>query len=101
MQYYIDINATAPPFTLNPCTFVPSAVAGKTLLCRESDGASMVVEPDGSQVRWIEPGADNFDSLYTQGTVLSGHLVFRSAAGPNAPTPPQVLGVPRAYRMFL
>ena len=49
----------------------------------------MVVEPDGSQTRWIDAGADNFDSEWTRGDVMSGFLVYRSNGG-----------IPRAFRMI-
>ncbi len=92
MSYYIDPNVMAPPFVYHPCTFVASRTAGKTLLCRE-DGYSMVVEPDGSQVRWEAPADPNFDSPWTQADALGDMLMFRSAAGTNP-------GVPRGYRMI-
>ena len=99
--YYIDMLKNDPIPVFVPCTFVPSKVPGKTLITRESDNASMVIEPDGSQVRWIAPGADNYDSPWTQADVLSGFAVFRSAAGSNAPPehPEQILGVPHPFRM--
>lgn len=81
IHYYIDMSKSDPIPVFLPCTFVPSAAAGKELLTREGDGASMVIEPDGSQTRWMPPGDPNFDSPWTQGTPLSGFLMFRSNAG--------------------
>lgn len=89
-MYFIDLKF---PDVVVPCTFVASVIPGKTLLVRE-DGSSMVVEPDGSQSRWVPAGDPNFDSPWTQGTPLSGFLVFRSSGGPTLP------GVPRAFRMI-
>jgi hypothetical protein len=92
MAYRIDLNA---PSVLVPCTFVPSSVPGKTL-CVNEDGGTLVVLPDGTQ----RPGPDepanspNWDSPWTQATVLSGFLVYRSPSGPNT-------GVPRGYRMVV
>lgn len=89
-MYYIDLKV---PDTLVPCTFTASTTApGHALIVRE-DGASMVVEPDGSQTRWMPAGDPNFDSPWTQGTVLSGFLVYRSSN-------PQTKGTPRGYRMI-
>lgn len=88
MTYRIDLNA---PTVLVPCTFVPSIVAGKTL-CVNEDGSSVVVEPDGSQSRTEPAGSPNFDSAWTQATVLGDLLVYRSAN-------PTTLGTPRAYRI--
>lgn len=103
-MYFVDMN-TAPNVVpvFVPCTFKPSiANAGKTLVCREGDGACMVVEPDGSQTRWCIPGADpGYDTAYTWADAIAGYVVFRSGAGANAPHdhPEQILGVPHAYRM--
>lgn len=99
--YYLDLDQPLTSHSPIPCTYVPSVNPGKTLLVRESDGASMCVEPDGSQVRWIAAGASNFDSAWTQFDALSGFAVFRSAAGavPPPPTPAEILGVPRMYKM--
>ena len=90
-MYYVDLTA---PNIFIPCTFVASKAAGKTLLCRESDGFSMVVEPDGSQTRWEAPGTDGYDSAWTQATILSGFIVFRSASD----GPPPTKGVVRQWR---
>ncbi len=90
MSYAIDLHA---PDVLMPCSFVASVQAGKTLHIRE-DGASMVVEPDGSQTRWIPAGQENWDSPWTRGDVMSGFHIYRSAAG-------NVQGVPRGYRMIV
>lgn len=87
-MYYIAL--TDPTNTPVPCTFVPSIEQGKTLTINES-GQSMVVEPDGSQSRWIDPSDPNFDSEWTRGTPLSGFIVYRST-----PT-----GIPRAFRMIV
>lgn len=89
-MYRIDLNF---PTAVIPCSFVPSREPGKTL-CLDERGRSMVVEPNGTQVRWIDPGQDNWDSEWTRGTVLSGFLVYRSASGDDP-------GVPRAYRMIV
>ncbi len=83
MSYRIDLNS---PALLVPCTFVPSREIGKTL-CVNEDGSSLVVEPNGTQVRTVTAGADNWDSEWTRGTLLSGFLVYRSSGG-----------VPRAYK---
>lgn len=92
MSYYIDLKAPETPIA---CTYEASVAApGKTLLVNEQQ-ESMVVEPDGTQVRWM-PRTDpegRFDSAYTQGTELSGFLMFRSASGDNK-------GTPRAIRMI-
>lgn len=79
----ITIPGTVPV----PCKFVPSKVAGKTL-CLNEDDASIVVEPNGSQVRTVPAGADNWDSEWTQAEILDGFLVYRSSGG-----------VPRMYKM--
>ncbi len=93
MSYSVDVQL--PHVALVPCAFVPSANApGKTLMCRESDGASAVVEPNGTQVRWVLPSDPNFDSPWTQGLVMSGFLVYRSST-------PTDSGVPRGYRMIV
>jgi hypothetical protein len=87
--YRIDLNS---PATLVPCTFVPSTAApGKTLSVNE-DGSTIVVEPDGSQTRTVPPGDPNWDSPWTQATVIDGFLVYRSATE-------RTLGVPRGYKM--
>lgn len=91
MPYRIDLNVN--PVVLVPCTFVPSTVDPSKTLSVNEDGSSIVVEPDGSQVRTMPAGDPNFDSAYTQGTLLSGLLVYRSASGDN-------LGVPRAYKVI-
>ena len=88
-MYRIDLTA---PSVLVPCAFVASSAAGK-MLCVNEDGSALVVEPDGSQTRTVPAGDPNFDSPWTQGTVLSGFLVYRSA---NEHT----TGIPRAYRMI-
>ena len=90
MSYAIDLHS---PDVLMPCSFVASVQAGKTLHVRE-DGFSMVVEPDGSQTRWMPPGDPNWDSPWTRGDVMAGFHVYRSANGPNP-------GVPRGYRMIV
>jgi hypothetical protein len=71
---------------------VPSAENGKTL-CVNEDGQSLVIEPDGTQIRTMPPGDPNFDSAYTQGILSSGFLVYRSASGAD-------LGKPRAYKVI-
>lgn len=91
MSYRIDLTK---PDVLVACTFPASVAApGKTLSVNE-DGSSIVVEPDGSQVRSVPAGDPNWDSPWTQATVLSGFLVYRSAAGATH-------GVPRGYRMIV
>ena len=89
MTYRIDLNA---PSVLVPCAFVASSAPGK-MLCVNEDGSALVVEPDGSQTRTVPAGDPNFDSPWTQGTVLNGFLVYRSSN-------PQTQGTPRAYRMI-
>lgn len=89
MSYRIDLNF---PTVLVPCTFVPSAEIGKTL-CVNEDGQSLVIEPDGTQVRTMPPGDPNYDSPYTRGVLSDGFLVYRSASGEN-------LGQPRAYKVI-
>jgi hypothetical protein len=91
MTYRIDLQL--PTVALVPCTFVPSSVAGKTL-CVNVDGSSLVVEPNGAQVRTVAAGAENWDSLWTQAIVHGDLLVYQS---PNGTDP----GIPRAYRMVL
>lgn len=98
MNYYLDLDQPLTSHSPIPCTFVPSVEVGKTLLCRESDGACMVVEPDGTQTRWELPGTDGYDSPYTRATALGGFLVFRSAAPAGTP-PPEDKGVSRMYKM--
>lgn len=89
-MYRIDLTL---PETVVPCTYEASIAAPGKTLCVDEQGRSMVVEPDGTQTRWIPRGDPAFDSPYTWGTELSGFLVYRSANGPD-------LGVPRAYRMI-
>lgn len=91
MSYRIDLKA---PDVLVACSFVPSTAAPGKTLCVNEDGASIVVEPDGSQVRTVPAGDGNWDSPWTQATIISGFLVYRSAAGTNP-------GVPRGYRMVV
>lgn len=91
MSYRIDLNA---PATLVPCTFVPSVAAPGKTLCVNEDGTSVVVLPDGSQRVPSEPPGPNWDSPWTQATVLSGFLVYRSAAGADP-------GKSRGYRMIV
>lgn len=91
MTYRIDLGT---PSVTTPCTFAPSAAAPGKTLCINEDGSSMVVEPDGSQVRNIPAGDPNWDSPWTQGTVYGDLIVFRSA---NTNT----LGVPRTYKMVV
>jgi hypothetical protein len=88
-MYRIDLQVLA--VVLVPCSFVPSMAPGK-MLCVNEDGSSLVVEPDGSQVRTVPAGDPNFDTAYTQADVCGDLLVYRSASGSNR-------GVPRAYRM--
>ncbi len=96
-MYRIDLDS---PARVIPCSFVASArVPGKTL-CVNENGHTIVVLPNGLERANDEPPGDDWDSPYTQATVVDGFLVYRSAAGPSAPTPPEVLGVPRAYRML-
>ncbi len=93
MSYRIDLTA---PTVLISCTFVPSTAApGKTLAVND-DGTAIVVLPDGSQRGASEPPGPNWDSPWTQATVISGYLVYRSDGGPNAH--PNM--VPRGYRML-
>lgn len=91
MSYRIDLQL--PTVALVPCTFVPSTAAPGKTLCVNEDGSSLVVEPDGTQVRTVPAGQPNFDSPYTQAEVHGDLLIYRSANGPN-------LGVPRGYRMI-
>lgn len=91
MNYRIDLQQAT--VVLVPCAFQPSSVAGKTL-CLNTDGSSLVVEPDGSQVRTVPAGEPNWDSAYTQAVVHGDLLVFQSANGSDP-------GVPRAYRMVV
>lgn len=81
------------PTVLIPGTFEPSIAApGRTLFVDEQD-RSLVVEPNGSQTRWIPRGEAGFDSPYTWGTELAGFLIYRSANGADP-------GMPRGYRMI-
>lgn len=89
MSYRIDLKF---PDILVPCTFIPSAEAGKTL-CVNEDGSTIVIEPDGTQSRTVPAGDPAWDSPYTRATILSGFLIYRSANGPD-------LGIPRGYRMI-
>ncbi len=89
--YRIDLSQ---PDVLVPCSFVASTHAPGKTLCLNEDGYSIVVEPDGAQVRSIPPDDPNFDSPWTQGTILSGFLVYRSATD-------QTAGTPRGYRMVV
>ena len=91
MNYSIDLTT---PDVLLPCAFVPSTAAPGKILTVDEQGRSMVVEPDGSQLRWVDAGAPNWDSPWTQGTPLGGFLVYRSANEHTA-------GVPRGYRMIV
>lgn len=90
--YRIDLTI---PDVLVPCSFVPSLTApGKTLSVNE-DGSSVVVLPDGTQRATMEPSTSpNWDSPWTQGTIVGGFLVYRSPSGANP-------GIPRGYRMVL
>lgn len=111
-QYYVDLNNASVPI---PCAFVNSVESGKMLLTREADGknadgspahnpdgspvvagASMVIEPNGSQVRWMAPTDLNFDSAWTRFTPMSGFAVFRSDS-----TDPPMKGVPVMFRMIV
>jgi hypothetical protein len=93
MAYYFDAEAPGVP-VFQPCTFVPSqTIPGRLITVRESDGAAMVVEPNGTQVRWIPPGDPAFDSPWTLGTPMGDLLMYRSASSPTD------LGVPHGYRM--
>ncbi len=91
MSYSIDLTT---PDVLLPCSFVASTVAPGKMLTVGEDGSSMVVEPDGSQTRWVSAGSPNWDSPWTQATPLGGFLVYRSANGVDP-------GVPRGYRMIV
>ncbi len=91
MSYRIDLSE---PDVLVPCSFVASTHAPGKTLCVNEDGSSLVVEPDGSQTRTVAATDPNFDSPWTQGTVLSGFLVYRSSNE-------ETWGTPRAYRMIV
>lgn len=91
MSYRIDLHA---PDVLVACAFVPSVAAPGKMLCVNEDGSSVVVLPDGSQRVPSEPPGPNWDSPWTQATVLSGFLVYRSPNGAD-------LGKPRGYRMVV
>ena len=95
MSYRIDLTA---PTVLVPCTFVNSIVSGKTISVNE-DGTAVVVLPDGSQRVPSEPPGPDWDSAWTQATVMSGYLVYRSS-GQLVPGGPVVPGTPRGYRML-
>lgn len=88
-MYRIDIGTNV----ITACSFVPSAFAPGKTLCVNEDGSSVVVEPDGSQTRTVPAGEPNFDSPWTQATVIDEFLVYRSESGSNP-------GRPRAYRML-
>jgi len=91
MSYRIDLQHAS--VALVACAFVPSVAPGKTI-CVNEDGSSLVVEPDGSQVRTVPAGGDNWDSPYTRAEIHGDLLVYRSANGADP-------GVPRAYRMVV
>lgn len=88
-MYRIDLQT---PTVVVPCAYVASKVPGKTI-CANEDGSALVVEPDGSQSRTVPAGDPNWDSPWTQGTIVDGFLVYRSA---NEHT----LGTPRAYKVL-
>ncbi len=97
MSYRIDIKTN----TTWPCKFVPSGVEGKTLSVNE-DGSSLVILPDGTERMKVGPDghtlipdyepkiSPNWDSEWTQATVIEGFLIYRSSGG-----------VPRPYRMLV
>jgi hypothetical protein len=45
------------------------------------NGASIVVEPDGCQVRTVPAGQSNWDSPWTQASLYGDKLVYRSSGG--------------------
>lgn len=92
MSYRIDFTRMIP--MLIACTFVPSTAAPGKTLCVNEDGSTVCIEPNGSQVRTIPAGADNWDSPYTQATIIDGYLVYRSANGANP-------GQPFGFRMLV
>jgi hypothetical protein len=79
MKYVIDMHV--PAVKLVPCTLVPSGNQPGYYLCVHEDGSSVVVEPDGSQVRTIPAGQSNWDSAWTQAALLGDKLVYRSSGG--------------------
>lgn len=85
MTYRIDLNT---PTVLTPCSLVPSSNCPGKTLCINEDGASIVVEPNGTQVRTVPAGEGNWDSPWTQADLLGDILVYRSSGG-----------VPRGYRI--
>lgn len=89
-MYRIDLR---DPMIVVPCTFVPSKASPDKMLCLNEDGSTIVVEPDGSQIRTVPQGDPNWDSPWTQGTLMDGFLVYRSANE-------QTKGTPRAYKVL-
>jgi len=78
MMYIIDLNF---PTILIPCSLVPSTAAPGKTLCINENGESIVVEPNGTQVRTIPSGQPNWDSPWTQADLLGDTLVYRSSGG--------------------
>ena len=78
-KYLIDMHV--PAVSLVPCSIVPSVSAPGMFLGIKEDGSSIVVEPDGSQVRTIPAGQSNWDSPWTQASLLGDKLVYRSSGG--------------------
>ncbi len=78
MKYVIDMHV--PTVHLMPCTIVASVQPGMWL-CVKEDGSSLVVEPDGTQVRTVPAGQTNWDSAWTQAALLGDKLVYRSSGG--------------------
>lgn len=101
MSYRVDLGIRGPIAPV-PSTFVNSVhVPGKIVAVNE-DGSSVVVLPDGTERATGEPAdSPNFDSPWTQATPFGTRLIYRSPGGPTAPTPAQVLGVPRIYEMIV
>jgi hypothetical protein len=84
MAYTIDMQLS--PAHLVPCSIVASTATPGMYLQVLEDGSSVVVEPNGSQVRTIPAGQGNWDSPWTQAGLYGDKLVYRSSGG-----------VPRGY----
>lgn len=79
MAYVIDMQTS--PAKLVACSIHASVAAPGMYLCVFENGKSLCVEPDGSHVRDIDGGADNWDSPWTQASLFGDKLVYRSSGG--------------------